>query len=159
MSLFRWEVCWVDAFTVFHFFASGYCFLVFVHFFISSKLKSQSKSVSTMSEMFTEFLDIPSIVHFAVLHLEFIVPEKRVCDILLPAMHLMCHTNIVRKKKKKKSFFLLCRSRTNMICLHTSRVRGFMCWCWSKVVWALIQRKHKKNVKVLNSLDNQFKLI
>lgn len=57
-----------------------------------------------MSEMFTEFLDIPSIVHFAVLHLEFIVPEKRVCDILLPAMHLMCHTNIVRKKKKKKAF-------------------------------------------------------
>lgn len=71
-----------------------------MHFFISSKLKSQSKSVSTTSELFTEFLDIRSIVRFAVLHLEFIVPEKRVCDILLPAMHTMCHTNIVKKKNK-----------------------------------------------------------
>lgn len=76
-------------------FASAYCFLVFVHFFISRKLKSQSKSVSTTSEMFTEILDSPVLflvlVFFFLLFIWYVFYLKGGC---VHAMHTVCNTNI-----------------------------------------------------------------
>lgn len=114
-------------------FASAYCFPVFVHFFISHKLKSQSKSVSTTSEMFTEFLDIPALIFFLLLFIWYVFYLKGGC---VTYFFLLCATQILLKKTET-AFFLVRRRRTD-VCLHASKIRGFMGWCWSKVIQVFI---------------------
>lgn len=75
-------------------FASAYCFLVFVHFSISCKLKSQGKSVSRTSEMFTEILDSPVLFlvwFFLLLFIWYVLYLKGGC---VHAMHTVCNTSI-----------------------------------------------------------------
>lgn len=114
---------YVELMCLLYFITSAYCFLVFVHFFISRKLKSQSKSVSATSEMFTEFLDTPALVFFfLLLFIWYVLYLKGGCVTYCFLLRVQCATQILLKKPET-AFFLVCRSRTDTVWLHASKNR------------------------------------